>query len=342
MEVVFRWLWVLLTLLALRARADCTSYGVDYSSGESYYIDSTSSQYFSFITVFQGCNQESISPVLIAPDGNEYACSAIKTQPAEQQVISTCGIPFSVMQSGTWKIIVAGSQISSQRVITLTVGAPQTTWYTATPTVVIGVTVTAKATTVSSTVSQTQTLILVPQTVTAACNGAARTVTIYPQGPTATVTSTVVRTATDGQLTSYWTTTVVSTATCHYPSNKRNVAATAAIGAVAAVTSTYTQTTYTVTSTLRTTIAGKTTTELILRTVTATVTPAPSTVCAGGNAPGATITVNRGTPAPVTQTNMVYQTVHISGTVWVGQTQYSTVTNAASATACWRAGGWFG
>ena len=99
---------------------------------------------------------------------------------------------------------------------------------------------------------------------------------MYPLGPTVTVGSTVVRTVTDGQRTSLWTTTVSATAVCHYPSsgsfstcnqpwkpltqadNKRAVAATAAI---AAVTSTYTQTTYTVTSTVRTTIPATTVTE---------------------------------------------------------------------------------
>ena len=50
-----RCLWLLLgLLLALRANAACTSYGVDYSSGGSYYIDGASNQYFSFATVFQG------------------------------------------------------------------------------------------------------------------------------------------------------------------------------------------------------------------------------------------------------------------------------------------------
>ena len=138
-----------------------------------------------------------------------------------------------------------------------------------------------------STLSQTQSLILVPQTITANCNGGTRTVTVFPQGPTVTVRSTVVRTATDGQVTSFYTTTVLSTAYCHYPTGlgekhphtdlspackfkynrisnpliagKRDVAATAA---VAAVTSTYTQTTYTVTSTILTTIPARTTTEL--------------------------------------------------------------------------------
>jgi hypothetical protein len=47
-------LWVPLALLALRATAACTSYGVDYTNGGSYYIDAASNQYFSFITVFQG------------------------------------------------------------------------------------------------------------------------------------------------------------------------------------------------------------------------------------------------------------------------------------------------
>lgn len=339
--VGLRWLWAsTLALVATRVSAQsCSSYGVDYANGGRYNIDGGSNQYFTFVTVFQGCNQESISPILVGPDGSEYACSAIRTQPAGQQVTSTCGIPYSVMRSGNWKIIVAGNQIAVQRTITLTVGVPQTTWVTATPTVVIGVTVTARATTVQRTLSQTQTLILVPATVTAQCNGATRTVTSYNQAPTTTVRSTVIRTATDGQVvTSIYQTTVVATATCHYPQKKRDVAATAA---VAAVTSTITQTTRTVTITSQTTIAGKTTTENVLRTITQTITPAASTVCVGGNN-GIVITVNVGGGNPVTQTDIVYQTSHIGGTVWVGQTQYTTTTNQASATACWRAGGWFG
>lgn len=133
----------------------------------------------------------------------------------------------------------------------------------------------------------TETLITVPRTVTAPCSGATRTVTVYPQGSTVVVTSTAIRTATDGQVTSYWTTTVSATATCHYPlswffprhwtddrgdadptataTENRDVAATAAtaaVAAVAAVTSTYTQTTYTVTSTSITTVPARTTTEL--------------------------------------------------------------------------------
>jgi len=331
-------LWVLFALLVLRASAACTSYGVDYANGGSYNIDAQSNEYFSFTSVFQGCSQETISPVLVSPSGNAYACSDIKTVPAGTQVTSTCGIPFSAMASGRWEIIIAGDQISSQRVVTLAVGVPQTTWVTATPTVVVGYTTTAKAQTVLTTLVLTETLIIVPRTVTARCSGATKTVTSYQQGPTALVTSTAVRTVTDGQVTSYWTTTVSSTATCHYPLKQRDAAAAAA---VAAVTVTYTETTYTVTSTVVTTVPAKTTTELVLKTTTATITPAPSTACSGGS-PDVTITVNKGNTAAVTQTDVVYLTSHLSGTVWVGQTYVTTFTNSASATACWRAGGWIG
>jgi len=326
-------------LLGLRANAACTSYGVDFSNGGTYDIDSESNEYFSFITVFQGCSQETISPVLVSPDDNVYACSDIKTQPAGTQVKSTCGIPYSAMSSGRWKIIISGDQISSQRTISLTVGVPKTTRVTVTPTITIGYTTTARAQTVLTTLVLTETLIIVPRTVTTRCSGATRTVTSLQQGPTAVVTSTAIRTVTDNQVTSYWTTTASETASCHYPSNKLDAAAGAA--GVATVTVTYTQTTYTVTSTIVTTVPGRTTTELVVKTTTATVTPAPSTVCTGGN-PDVTITISRGNGTPVTRTDVVYLTSHLSGTVWVGQTQVTTITNTASATACWRAGGWFG
>jgi hypothetical protein len=50
----FRSLFALLALLSVKVLADCVSYGIDYANGGSYYIDASSSQYFTFITVFQG------------------------------------------------------------------------------------------------------------------------------------------------------------------------------------------------------------------------------------------------------------------------------------------------
>jgi hypothetical protein len=65
-------------------------------------------------------------------------------------------------------------------------------------------------------------LILVPGTVTAQCNGATQTVTNYQPGATVTRTTTVVRTQTDGAKTSYWTTTQSTQAVCHYPTSGSN------------------------------------------------------------------------------------------------------------------------
>lgn len=117
--------------------------------------------------------------------------------------------------------------------------------------------------------------------------------TNFPQNSqTVTRTSTILRTITDGQRTSYYTTTVSATASCHDASTQTNYDGNAVIAsavpvvrgrggnrarevanaaekraiagsaAVAAITSTYTETTYTVTKTVVTTIPARTTTEL--------------------------------------------------------------------------------
>ncbi|KEZ45151.1 hypothetical protein SAPIO_CDS2596 [Scedosporium apiospermum] len=332
---------VLFALLAVRVMADCVSYGIDYANGGQYYIDAGSNQYFSFVSVFQGCQQEAINPVLVDPLDNYYSCSTISTQPDGQQVTSTCGIPFSAMRSGNWKIIISGDQVNVQRTISLTVGLPETSTVTATPTIVLGITSTPRAVTVHTTVDQTMTLILVPSTVTAPCGaGQTQTVTDYQRVPTVVVEETVTRTETSGQVTSYWQTTETTQARCHYPTKKRDLEGREE-AAVAAQTVTYTQTTFTVTQTVVTTIPPKTTTELAFRTLTTTIQPPPTTVCQGGGGQNAVITVNPNRPA-VTQTNLVYTTIRSSGTVWVGQTAYTTISNSASATQCWRAGGWYG
>ncbi|KAI1344678.1 hypothetical protein F5Y15DRAFT_756 [Xylariaceae sp. FL0016] len=206
--------------LAWRVAADCSVYGIDYSNGGSYNIDASSDDYFTFTSVFEGCEQETINPILVAPSGDQYPCSAVTTTPEGEEVTSSCGIAYSSMPSGQWKIIISGTKMAVQRVITLTAGTPETVVITATPTVVIGLTSTPAATTVFSTIgTQTQTLILVPKTITAPCDGPTQTLTITPKAPTVTRTSTIVRTKTDKQTTIHSSTTVTETATCHYPTS---------------------------------------------------------------------------------------------------------------------------
>ncbi|KAJ8130781.1 hypothetical protein O1611_g2845 [Lasiodiplodia mahajangana] len=132
--------------LALRASAACNVYGVDFSNGGSYNIDTSSDSLFTFTSVFQGCIQESVRPTLVDPSGHQYTCTAINTTPDGQEATSSCAIAYSSMPSGQWKIVISGSNVAVQRVINLTGVAPSTVIVTATPTVTLGITSTPKPT----------------------------------------------------------------------------------------------------------------------------------------------------------------------------------------------------
>jgi len=91
MEARLQWFWTLLALFALRASADCTSYGVDYSNGGRYNIDSSSNQYFSFISIFQGmCAQ--------LPGVVSLLFFFLHTNCLDQIVARRASNPFSLVQ----------------------------------------------------------------------------------------------------------------------------------------------------------------------------------------------------------------------------------------------------
>ncbi|KAI1467795.1 uncharacterized protein F4812DRAFT_427609 [Daldinia caldariorum] len=362
--------WFLIGLFTLRASAACSSYGVDYVNGGTYDIDPSSNDDFTFTTTFQGCDQESVQPVVVDPSSIVHSCSNITTTPAGTQVTSTCELKYSEMTTGIYRIVLTGNTIRFQRTIALIVGVPEVVTVTATPTVVVGVTSTPEATTIYKTITKTLTSTLPPATATIPCDGTTQTVTITPTEPTVTSTSSITRTVTDGKVTSYSTTTITKTAYCHYltppkpgpdpticiglaclptvgipispetaaATGNANVVATAA--SVAATTVTVTETTYTVTSTSVTTVPPSTTTEDVYQTIIATVTPAPTTKC-DDSRPPRTVTITRPF-ATFTQTDIAYITTHVEATVWVGQTSYKTSTNKSSKTSCSRNGGWYG
>lgn len=71
-----------------------------------------------------------------------------------------------------------------------------------------------------------------------------------------------------------------------------------------------------------------------------TVTPAPLTICEGGNGP---VTVTAKAPgSPQTQSSVVYVTTTVQATVNRATTVQSTSYDQAKATACWASGGWYG
>lgn len=72
----------------------CSSSGLDYTDGGSYLIDGSSNLPFTFNSMFEGCQDGFISPILIDPSGNQYTCDDIETQPDDsQQTSKWCVFP---------------------------------------------------------------------------------------------------------------------------------------------------------------------------------------------------------------------------------------------------------
>ncbi|KAI0535354.1 hypothetical protein GGR58DRAFT_504399 [Xylaria digitata] len=368
--------------LTLRASAACSVYGVDYSNGGSYNIDTSSDELFSFTSIFQGCVQESVKPALVDPAGHQYTCTAINTTPDGQEATSTCAIAYSSMSSGQWRIVISGANVAVQRVINLTSVAPSTVIVTATPTVIVGITSTPKATTVFSTIgTQTQTLILAPPTITTPCSGSTTTVTVTPTKATVILTSVVVRTTTDQTVTKQSTTTTTKTAYCHYTSSRPSdticvgngcglppdlPTPTVCIGPycrqpageTARVPDTPTVSAQEVVKVLMATTITVTETTYTVTSTTVTLLPTPTTTENVIKTVTATVTpqpsivcsgekpratVSLTRPqATVTQTSLAYSTSHVTGTVTAISTKTTVSTNSKSATSCWLNGGWMG
>lgn len=86
--------WVLLFAVAfaliVRVCAQCQSYGYDFVDGGSYFQNISSTDDFTFISFFEGCEGEgSITPILVDPNENEYFCSDIDTSPDDTLFNST-------------------------------------------------------------------------------------------------------------------------------------------------------------------------------------------------------------------------------------------------------------
>jgi hypothetical protein len=75
---------------AVRGAAQCQSYGYDFVDGGSYFQNISSSDDFTFIGYFEGCEGEgSITPILVDPNEDEYFCSDIPTSPNDALFNST-------------------------------------------------------------------------------------------------------------------------------------------------------------------------------------------------------------------------------------------------------------
>ncbi|KAK4191295.1 hypothetical protein QBC35DRAFT_448567 [Podospora australis] len=204
------------------AAAACTCTGLDYTNGGSYLIDGSQTSNFAFMSVFSSCGIEldTCQPILVGPNGRQYACSAISMENEGTTQQSSCGIPYSDMPSGKWSIIIQADNTDFQviREFNLTVvAASDRITTTVTPTVVVGVTSTAPGLTQTTTVTQTSLSVATPKTITAICShNDAIEVTSYLPATKKTIFTTVEHTRIGGQTTLYdgTTTIIVATASC--------------------------------------------------------------------------------------------------------------------------------
>ncbi|KAK4214139.1 hypothetical protein QBC37DRAFT_284496, partial [Rhypophila decipiens] len=197
MTASFRFTWAALTTLLLGVYAQdqpqCSCFGLDYTNGGSYLVDGNSDSNFAFTSVFTGCIDSSIIPILVSPDGIAYECTSIETQPDNTDQASQCAITYAEMRSGAWTIIIQSQDFdfTVQRQFSLTVGASNTL--------------------------TTETQYEEPEIVTEDCYEDTQTVYQYIPGPTTHIVSTNARWSTLGSVTEYYVTIVTQYPYCHWP-----------------------------------------------------------------------------------------------------------------------------
>ncbi|EXJ94936.1 hypothetical protein A1O1_00054 [Capronia coronata CBS 617.96] len=214
--------------VAGQSAADCLSYGYDFvDGGGPYCINTTSPDFFSFGTEFYGCqpsdSQGDITPILIDPNGDEYFCSDIPTQPDGSDIVSTCNVPGdeltkSSMWSGNWIVIIEGLTFAWMRTFSVVAGPPVVV--TSTPTATFTVTSTP-STTITTTITNVFSTTLPPSTTTVPSTTSTRTITTTPSQVTVYWTSTSTRTRTSRVFSKKAVTTTVTT-TCRTQPPKRD------------------------------------------------------------------------------------------------------------------------
>lgn len=120
---------------------DCESFGVDFTSGGTFFQNSNSSDPFTAIQEFTGCQSDSAHNVFIDPTGDQTECSETPMQPDNTPQLITCeDWPKERLYDGDWSILIISNNgdadpIAYQRDFSLTVGTQQTT--TVTPTLTV-------------------------------------------------------------------------------------------------------------------------------------------------------------------------------------------------------------
>jgi hypothetical protein len=132
-----------LALLSLvpNVLGDCESFGIDFTSGGTFFQNSNSSDPFTAIQEFKGCQSDNAHNVIIDPTGDQTECSETPMQPDDTPQVITCEQwTKDRLYNGDWSLLIIANNgdaepIAYQRDFSLEVGAQQT--FTIKPTVTV-------------------------------------------------------------------------------------------------------------------------------------------------------------------------------------------------------------
>ncbi|KAK4184665.1 hypothetical protein QBC35DRAFT_391212, partial [Podospora australis] len=176
---------------------ECSCSGLDYTDGGSYLVNGNSDDDFSFTSVFEGCFDAIITPVLVSPGAVGYECSPIDALEDGVEQASSCPVAYSEMMDGTWIIVLYAPEydFTLQREFRLVIDREE----------------------VNTVIVTTETLYEEPAVVTGNCYDETDTVVQYIPGETTKIVSEIPRWSTAGVVTQYTITTVTQYAYCHWP-----------------------------------------------------------------------------------------------------------------------------
>lgn len=110
----------------------CESFGIDFQDKGSYFQNKSSSDPFTFVSTFEGCQNDVANNILVDPSGDQYLCSDTPLQPPDTYQMSTCPLDKDDLWSGAWSVIIISNNgdaepIAYQRDFSLEVAVPVTT-----------------------------------------------------------------------------------------------------------------------------------------------------------------------------------------------------------------------
>ncbi|KAI9714342.1 MAG: hypothetical protein M1820_000303 [Bogoriella megaspora] len=212
-----------LGLFGANAVAKCVSYGMDFQDKGSYFQNSLSTDPFTFVSQFEGCEDDSAQNIFVDPNGDEHQCTDTPLTPDDTNQLSTCPLNKNQLWSGDWSIVIisnngeSGDPIAYERDFSLSVGTQSTTTFT--PTVTASAVVTPVKN-VTSTTTDTVTTTLKPSTVTKPSTTVKPTTTITPAAVTSTKTINLLTLHPTVWTVSVVKSTVTKTASCKAPTRQ--------------------------------------------------------------------------------------------------------------------------